>query len=127
MSITIELDVERLVDPHVAAALRTLVATLGPSHPGGAERSPVGADAFERYAAYLDTLSGTSRRFLELLEQRRELTVAEAGEALGLRRYQTLGGITGAIVRWAPTRGVPVPFEKVDLGGEPGWRWLGLG
>ena len=50
----------------------------------------------------------------------------EALRALGLdpAKGKVMGGITGAIARWAPTRGVTVPIQPgKDDEGRRYWRW----
>jgi hypothetical protein len=44
---------------------------------------------------------------------------------LGLKNAKAVGGITGAIGRWGPARGVTLPYERFILDGERAWRWIG--
>ena len=74
--------------------------------------------------AFAAQLPDRSRLFLEMLERKGEVKVSEVVEALGLSSAKAVGGITGAIGRWGPARGVALPYEVVSLGGERGWRWL---
>ena len=48
-------------------------------------------------------------------------------EALGLPGPKAVGGITGAIGRWGPARGVTLPYEAITLAGERAWRWIADG
>lgn len=81
----------------------------------------------ERWSRYFAELPETSRRFLLLLEQRSRLTVDEAVAELGLQSPKAMGGLTGAMVRWAPQQGVHLPFEaREDEQGQRYWIWLGL-
>jgi hypothetical protein len=36
-----------------------------------------------------------------------------------------MGGLTGSIGRWAPSRGVKIPYETTTADGERAWRWTG--
>ncbi len=80
----------------------------------------------ERWAAYFTTLPEPSRRFLELLKEQGRLTVGEAVEALELSSRKAMGGLTGAMVRWAPRCGVVLPFQPSETEyGERCWVWTG--
>lgn len=78
----------------------------------------------QRYRIFVDSLPELSRQFLALLEERGTLTSEEAQAALDIKTPKALGGLTGSIARWAPKRGVPVPFEaeRSPAGGRV-WRW----
>jgi len=45
--------------------------------------------------------------------------------ALGLSVPKAMGGITGSIGRWAPVRGIKVPYEAITVEGERAWKWIG--
>jgi len=65
--------------------------------------------------------------FIKTLYQRREMTLAETLEVLDLSTPKALSGITGSIGRWAPVRGVAVPFERVKQGNSlHSYRWIGF-
>lgn len=66
-----------------------------------------------------------SRRFLEIVRDRKVVKVGEMLGFLGLESAKAVGGITGAIGRWAPVRGLVVPFEAITLDGERAWKWVG--
>ncbi|MFN3202583.1 MAG: hypothetical protein ACE366_29600 [Bradymonadia bacterium] len=81
----------------------------------------------ERWAKYLTEVPEPTRRFVEILEEKGELTVDEAVEALGLNSPKAMGGLTGAMRRWAPQRGVVLPFEgRQRADGTRCWVWIGL-
>lgn len=126
-SITLEIDPVRLADPHVAKAVAAVMLALDKA--GGrasAPAAPTGGDeAGENYRAFYTQLPETSQSFLDLLEKAGTLTISQAVSQLGLAKPKSLGGITGAISRWAPARGAKVPFEKLTIEGERAWRWTG--
>lgn len=138
--ITLEIDPARLEDPVVAQAVAAVMlalegadarkpaakATPRPASPAPAPQAPAAAtDSDAAYAAFFEQLPQRSQRFLTLLEEVGTLTISEAVTRLELAKPKSLGGITGAIVRWAPTRGAKVPFEKLTIEGERAWRWIG--
>ncbi len=79
----------------------------------------------ERWARYVESLPETSRTFLRLLEDRGRLTVDEAVQLLGFETPKAMGGLTGAMARWAPKQGVELPFtaSKSD-DGQRCWLWI---
>lgn len=77
----------------------------------------------EAFNAYKEGLPESSQRFLELLEQRGQLTVTQAVDLLGLDHAKAMGGLTGSMRRWAPSKGVPVPFDAIEIDGKRAWRW----
>jgi hypothetical protein len=78
----------------------------------------------ERYQVFYDQLPDLSRAFLRLLEIRGTLTPDEALSELKINSPKALGGLTGSISRWAPKRGVPVPFRvEKPRSGPRIWRW----
>jgi hypothetical protein len=80
----------------------------------------------ERWTTYVSTLPEKSQRFVGLLEARGRLTVEEVVRALELDTPKALGGLTGAMARWAPRQGVTLPFTKKQNGnGERYWEWVG--
>jgi len=66
-----------------------------------------------------------SQLFLSLLENERTLTMTQAMKGLGVTVPKAMGGITGSIARWAPTRKVELPYRPTKISGERGWEWLG--
>lgn len=81
----------------------------------------------ERWETYLREVPEATRTFVQLLEEKGELTVDEAVEALGLASPKAMGGLTGAMKRWAPQRGITLPFERRQAAdGSRYWVWLGL-
>ncbi len=118
---------ERLnIDPRPAA---------GPGAPAGREPtvkvSRRGKPPFDVYldglddkiASFVCNLPERQLKFLELLYRHGEMTTAEMLQALDLSTIKALGGLTGSIARWAPVRGVPLPYERT---GTPGYRWVGF-
>ena len=80
----------------------------------------------ERWRRYVEGLPDASRHFVTLLEERGRLTVEQAVSALGLETPKAMGGLTGAMARWAPRQGVELPFEAgKDANGARCWTWLG--
>lgn len=85
------------------------------------------ADLAERWARYLAELPEPSRRFLEVLEKRGQMTVDEAVEILELPGPKAMGGLTGAMRRWAPKKGVELPFQAItDPQNRRAWVWTGI-
>lgn len=106
--------------PKAAAAPRPTKAAA----PSAKDRRLPG-DAAERYARFVAGLPERSQRFLELVEKRGLVRMGEAMEILGVDIPKAMGGITGSIGRWAPERGVEVPYETLSVDGERAWKWLG--
>lgn len=79
----------------------------------------------QRYRDFVSNLPERSQQFIELVRERKLLTISDAMEALGLTVPKAMGGITGSIGRWAPVRGIPVPYEATTVDGERAWKWLG--
>ncbi len=79
-----------------------------------------------RYAEFVAHLPERSRRFLALVEERDLITLDEAMRELGLTEAKAMGGVTGSMGRWAPTKNVPLPFVAVESGGQRAWRWVGI-
>jgi len=77
------------------------------------------------YGAFVAKLPDRSRRFIELVRERGTLTIADAMSELNVTVPRAIGGITGSIGRWAPVRGVAIPYEAVEVDGERAWRWTG--
>ncbi|RTL23906.1 MAG: hypothetical protein EKK55_12480 [Rhodocyclaceae bacterium] len=72
---------------------------------------------------FVADLPERSRRFIELVREHGTLTWAAAMSGLGLDSPKALGGVTGTIGRWAPIRGVTLPYESVTIEGERAWVW----
>jgi hypothetical protein len=83
-------------------------------------------NAQERYDAFVGGLPDRTQRFLALVKAQGTLSRGAAIEALGLTSGKQLGGVTGAIGKWAPRRGVAVPYETITENGERAWKWLGV-
>ncbi len=138
MSIVVELSREQLASPEIAGAAVALIDALA-AHVGG--RVEPAAPAVERvaptpgvvrdtgaprsFAEFEEALPERSQRFLRLLRERGTLRVSEVVELLGLPGPKAVGGITGAIARWAPQRGIALPYRPIKLRGERAWRWFG--
>lgn len=76
------------------------------------------------FLADLPTLSG---RFLAQVESYGVVTVAEARQQLAVSG-KALGGLTGALTRWAPAYGVRLPYvAEIDADGQRCWRRIGWG
>ena len=81
----------------------------------------------EKWRNYVANLPENSRRFLELLEKQGQLTVNEAVEKLNLPGPKAMGGLTGAMARWAPKQGIQIPYEaKEAADGTRYWVWKGI-
>jgi hypothetical protein len=141
MTIRLTLEAHELENPAVASAVARLLLQIGesyarrvpaapaadvvPAAPLASHAAPAPA-APPGYAEFEAGLSGNTLRFLQLLRTHGSLTLSQAMEALDLETPKALGGITGAIGRWAPVRGLAVPYEVVQSpGGERAWRWTG--
>lgn len=82
--------------------------------------------ATERYEAFKAGLKSQPRAFLDLLEAKGTVTIKDAMEALDIDAPKKIGGITGSISRWAPTRGIRVPFMPTLVEDEKAWIWIGV-
>ena len=150
MSIQVEVPFDALQKPGVAKALADLMVSLGghrsaaaiaapapaPAAPRAARAAaprkkaaaparpvPAGTDD-ERWSAYFNALPEPSRRFLTLLKERGTLGVDDAVSELGLKSSKAMGGLTGAMARWAPKHEIALPFEKTkDENGKRCWVW----
>lgn len=112
--------------PKVPAAA-PVAAPVAPPAPVKAPAMELEGDLAERWATYLAELPEPSRRFLELLESRGQITVDEAVEALDLPGPKAMGGLTGAMRRWAPKKGVELPFTAItDAQNRRAWVWTGV-
>lgn len=80
----------------------------------------------ERYEAFKANLKTQPRAFLDLLETNKTVTIQEAMDALEISAPKKIGGITGSISRWAPLRGIRVPFMPTMVGDEKAWVWIGV-
>lgn len=72
------------------------------------------------------SLPENSRRFLALVREKGIVRVEDVMKALELETPKAVGGITGAISRWAPVRGVTLPYDTLTWSGERIWRWHGV-
>ena len=143
-SIDINIPISALKSPRISAALAELMLALGQQLAtdapwaealSNAERSkakrtsrtrsgsshPPSEQA--RYDAFVAGLPELSQEFLALVEARGEVTITEVKEALGIKAPKALGGITGSITRWAPGKGVEVPYVASKRSGERLWTW----
>ncbi len=146
MSINLTVPSELLARPEVAQAVTALIDALAGRErrvattpvvaaPVAARREPVAAPPTpavrpERTLTYDDFYAGLparSQAFLDLVRDRGVVRVGEVVEALGLPGPKAVGGITGAIGRWGPARGVTLPYEAITLAGERAWRWIADG
>jgi hypothetical protein len=82
-------------------------------------------DATARYREFVVNLPERSQKFIDLVRDRGRLTITEAMDALGIDVPKAMGGITGSIGRWAPVRGVPIPYKATTIEGERAWEWTG--
>lgn len=153
MAVKLSIDLEALQDPTVAQALADLMAALGPeasqavrsatpvtlsvppapvvSHPvtvipTAAPAAPATVTVAQAYVEFVEGLAEKPRMFLELLRHRGRLRIDEAMAALGIDQPKAIGGITGAIGRWAPARGIPVPYAPIRIDGKRAWKWTGV-
>jgi hypothetical protein len=114
------------VSAYVAPAASTPAAA--PAAPVAQSPAPAPAPTSQPaagWASFEAALPERSRRFLNLLRAQGQITLSEAMRALGLTEPKAMGGITGSIGRWAPAKGLPVPFAAFDRNGERAWRWIG--
>lgn len=95
--------------------------------PAAAPAAAGSAAGNEKWRNYVANLPENSRRFLELLEKQGQLTVNEAVEKLNLPGPKAMGGLTGAMARWAPKQGIQIPYEaKEAADGTRYWVWKGI-
>lgn len=148
MSIQIEVPLEALKRAPVAQALSDLMLLLGgqstEERPAAAapkatrRRTPArkpapvpeidtSIDPKTRWRQFVATRPERTRRFLTLLEQHGQLSVSQAVEYLNLPGPKAMGGLTGALRRWAPRKGVDLPFKAIqNAQGERCWVWEGV-
>ncbi len=111
--------------PASARSAPKAAAAPDPARRGG-RRGGQTAAGDESWQKYLDALPETSRRFLSLLEAKGVMTVGEAVDALGLDSPKAMGGLTGAMRRWAPRSNIELPFEAgQNAEGQRYWKWTG--
>lgn len=125
MSITITLPLGALSDPLTAAALRDLLLALG-HHDSTDTAAPPPVAAADPDSDWLDRFPDRPRRFLELIRSHGLLTISQAMTGMEIAVPKAVGGLTGAIGRWAPAAGIAVPYEAIDYRGERAWRWIGF-
>lgn len=90
-----------------------------------AEAPAGGDDMVQRYRDFVANLPERSRKFLELVKRKGIVTIEDAMNELDIAVPKAMGGITGSIGRWAPVRGVPIPYEATTIEGERAWKWVG--
>lgn len=142
MAIRLDIGLEQLSAPGVAEALARLVGALSSDeavttapattpHIQSARRAPqptpevAAMSEADRYTAFIERLPARSRKFIDLVRTHKLLKISHAMRALDLTAPKAMGGLTGSIGRWAPSRGVKVPYETTTADGERAWRWLG--
>lgn len=110
-----------------AAAPRAEAPKAAPKAQAPKAEAPKAADddVAARYREFVANLPPRSKAFLDLVRDRGTLTIDEAMKELGIDVPKAMGGITGSIGRWAPVRGVPVPYKAITVNGERAWEWLG--
>ena len=79
-----------------------------------------------RWAKYKEAMPENSRAFIALLEEVGTLRVDDAVEKLALKGPKALGGLTGAMQRWAPNYGVRLPFDTLSDDAGRYWVWKGF-
>jgi hypothetical protein len=152
MSIQIEVPLDALKRPSVAQALSDLMLLLGgqsaaprqsttaatppatrrrraPAKKAAAPEPVIdtSVDAKTRWRQFVATRPERTRRFLTLLEQHGQLSVDQAVEYLNLPGPKAMGGLTGALRRWAPRKGVDLPFKAIqNAQGQRCWVWEGV-
>lgn len=84
------------------------------------------SESQRRYDDFKASLPEKGQQFLTLLKVRGTVTISEVVDKLSLNAPKAVGGITGTIGRWAPVRGVPLPYEETEVDGEKAWRWIGV-
>ena len=138
MGFKITVPLEALHRPRVAEALHALVQAIAAE----GVHDAVSVEDAGVPAAFKEASAGTVRRqaqayhdfvaalplrsqaFLTLVRSRGVVRLHEVIAELGLDGPKAVGGITGAIGRWAPVRGIPLPYEAIVLTGERAWRWI---
>jgi hypothetical protein len=86
-----------------------------------------GLSSEARWSSYFNALPENSKRFLTLLEQQGKLTLPDAVVKLGLPSPKAMGGLTGAMARWAPKQGIKIPYDTLeDSNGTRYWVWRGV-
>lgn len=149
MSVKLSVPAHLLVRPDVSQAVQALILALGgksaaarqmasraasaqptpakAASPTKARRAkPESSPAPQKMSLeeFVASLPENSRRFIEIVRERGVIKASEMVRLLGLKNAKAVGGITGAIGRWGPARGVELPYERITLEGERAWRWL---
>ena len=92
-----------------------------------AEKPTVDPALGERFSAFVESLPMRSQHFIRLVRERGTLTITDAMVELEISVPKAMGGITGSIGRWAPERGVAIPYEAITTpDGVRAWRWRGI-
>ena len=140
MSINLDVPLDALVRPGVAAALADLVRALGDATAAPVRATPAAAPAQVQarstgntparrpappkpmaWPEFLRTLSPQTQRFLRLVVERKRLTMSAAMDEFGLTA-KGLGGVTGALARKAGARGLELPYTQAkSSGGQRMW------
>lgn len=146
MSVKLSVPAELLVRPDVSQAVQALILALGGREKRAVKAAPRPVAKARRPATpptplpaptraapttekmtldeFVSSLPANSRRFIEIVKERGVIKASEMVPLLGLKNAKAVGGITGAIGRWGPARGVELPYERITLEGERAWRWL---
>ncbi len=103
------------------------VPAAAPWAPEAASRAAVKPAVVVSYDDFYAGLPPRSQAFLDMVRDRGVARVGEVVTALSLTGPKAVGGITGAIGRWGPARGVELPYEAITLAGERAWRWIAGG
>lgn len=77
------------------------------------------------YDAWRAQQPPNSLKFLTLLEAKGTMDIDEAFIEMGLESKRSLGGITGALSRWAPKWGLELPYVTSRTeAGRRSWTWV---
>lgn len=99
----------------IAGRLRDLGATVR-------VRGPKDADG--EWRSFVGDLDKRTQILLGYLERKGEVTEAQVVEDLDLGSAKAIDEMLGPVFRWAPVRGVELPFTETRLGDARGWRWF---
>lgn len=111
-----------------AAEMGASSSPTGRLSPAAAARQPTSCstgDAATRYRTFLGDLPERARQFLDLVRTRTRVSVDEVVEHFELGSPKTIGGLTGAVGRWAGIRSVTVPYAVTSIEGTRWWVWQG--
>lgn len=108
---------------HLTEPAPTSAGTVLPHFPR------VGGNAGGAMESFIAQLPERSQRFIEMVRERRSVSIDEVMVELGIERNlgKVVGGIVGSINKWARSAGVTPPIESAMVDSTRTYRWVGGG